>query len=59
MDIAATSLFIQQQAYGQMQTGQAMVKQALKQDQAIANILDTAVQAAAGAQRGTQLDITV
>ena len=54
-----SSMFVQQQAYGQMATGQAMIKQAAKQDQAIATILDNAVQAAPGAGRGTQLDIVV
>lgn len=59
MDITATSLFVQQQAYGQMQTGQTMIKQAARQDQAIATILDQAVQGAPASGRGGNLDITV
>lgn len=61
MDIAATSLFVQQQAYGQLQTGNAMIKQAAKQEQQTAAILAQAVEAASnpGSTRGTQLDITV
>ena len=62
MDITATSVLAYQLAQNQQNIGMAMMKQTIKQDQAIANtILESAVQAATAADgsRGSQLDITV
>jgi|GEM_PF-2085381 len=62
MDITATSVLAYQLAQNQQNIGMAMMKQTIKQDQAIANtILENAVQAAAAADgsRGSNLDITV
>ena len=61
MDIASTSLIAYQLAQGQQNIGMAVMKQTLKQDQAIATILENAVQAtgAADGSRGSNLDVTV
>lgn len=61
MDIAATSLFVQQQAYGQLATGQSMLKQNANSEKQTAAILEKAITAAASSDgsRGTNLDILV
>ena len=60
MDVSA-SLVAQQQAYGRMQLGQSMLKNAAQQDKNTANILSEAIEAAGngGGTRGTNLDISV
>lgn len=61
MDIASTALFVQQQAYGQMATGQSMIKQNAKAEQQTAAILEKAITAAGSSDgsRGSNLDIFV
>lgn len=61
MDIQAKALYAQQQAYAQLQAGQAGLKSAAKTEQKTAAILEQAISAAASpdGSRGTNLDILV
>lgn len=61
MDIASTPILAQQIMLKQQQMGMAMVKANADQEQAIATILDQAIQATAPSDgsRGTKLDVVV
>ena len=61
MDIAATTLFAQQQALSHLASGQAALKSTANGEKQTAAILEKAITAAASSDgsRGTNLDIFV